>query len=172
VPDYKYLSFIKMELIYLSLGSNLGHREQYLNEALLKIQSRIGELEKVSCTYESEAWGYSSENNFYNCCAALHTSIDPLGLMRLLLEIEQEMGRHREGRGYTDRVIDIDLLFYGNIQLDHSRLTLPHPSIGERKFVLAPLAEIAPDLIHPVTGISIIEMLQECTDPSLVTPLP
>lgn len=160
------------KLIYLSLGSNLGHREQHLEEAQKQIQRRIGRLERVSRYYESKSWGYSSAYRFYNCCVSLRTSIGPLRLMELLLDIEQEMGRHRSGTGYSDRVIDIDLLFYGNSKLDHPNLTLPHPSMGNRRFVLFPLAEIAPDLIHPVTGLSITEMLDACTDQSEVSPVP
>jgi len=160
-----------MKLIYLSLGSNLGRREQYMDKALELIQSRIGGIEHVSRYYESEPWGFSSENRFCNCCLALRTSLAPLALLDLLLEIEQAMGRLREGVGYSDRVIDIDILFYGDSQLDNPRLTLPHPSMGDRRFVLAPLAEIAPLLIHPVYGLSITEMLQECSDESEVIPL-
>lgn len=160
-----------MNLIYLSLGSNLGQREQFLQEALKLIQNRIGGIESVSRYYESEAWGFSSAYSFFNCCLSLQTTIEPLPLMELLLEIEQEMGRLRQGMGYSDRVIDIDMLLYGDRQQDHPRLTLPHPSMGDRRFVLAPLAEIAPLLIHPVAGISITEMLQECADESEVIPL-
>lgn len=160
-----------MNLIYLSLGSNLGQREQFLQEALKLIQNRIGGIESVSRYYESEAWGFSSAYSFYNCCLSLQTTLEPLPLMELLLEVEQEMGRLRQGMGYSDRVIDIDMLLYGDRQLDHPRLTLPHPSMGDRRFVLAPLAEIAPLLIHPVARISITEMLQECADKSEVVPL-
>jgi 2-amino-4-hydroxy-6-hydroxymethyldihydropteridine diphosphokinase len=91
--------------------------------------------------------------------------------MDKLLEIEQHMGRSRSGAGYSDRVIDIDMLFYGNRQLDHPRLKLPHPSIGDRMFVLAPLADIAPGFVHPGTGLSIKEMLLACTDSSKVVPI-
>ena len=160
-----------MNMIYLSLGSNLGHRKQHLDEALKLIQSRIGGIESVSRYYESEPWGYSSAYRFCNCCLALRTTIDPLLLMDRLLKIELEMGRHRVGIGYSDRVIDIDMLSYGDRQLDHPCLTLPHPSMGDRRFVLAPLAEIAPLLIHPVAGISITKMLEECADESEVIPL-
>ena len=161
-----------MNLIYLSLGSNLGNREQYLEVALKLIQSRIGEIESVSRYYESEPWGFSSENRFCNCCLSLRTTIDPLLLMDRLLKIEKEIGRHRIGMGYSDRVIDIDMLLYGDSRLDHPQLTLPHPSMGDRRFVLVPLAEIAPELIHPVSGISISTMLQACSDQSEVIPLP
>ena len=161
-----------MNLIYLSLGSNLGNRKQHLDEALKLIQSQIGGIESVSRYYESEPWGYSSENRFCNCCLSLRTTMDPLLLMDRLLEIEQDLGRQREGLGYSDRVIDIDMLLYGESRLDHPRLSLPHPSMGDRRFVLAPLAEIAPELIHPVTGNSISKMLQVCADQSEVVPMP
>lgn len=160
------------KLIYLSLGSNLGRREQYLEEALEKIQKRIGRLDKVSRYYESEPCGFSSGNRFYNCCLSLRSSIDPLRLMELLLQIEQEMGRSMEGSIYSDRVIDIDLLLYGDKQLDLPGLTVPHPSMWDRRFVLAPLAEIAPEVIHPVAEISISRMLHLCPDKSEVLPLP
>ena len=160
-----------MNLIYLSLGSNLGRREQHIEEALKLIQNRIGEIEHVSRFYESEAWGFSSAYRFCNCCLSLRSSLAPLPLLDLLLEIELALGRLREGMGYSDRVIDIDMLFHGDIQMNHPRLTLPHPSMGDRRFVLAPLAEIAPLLIHPLTGISITEMLHVCTDESEVIPL-
>ena len=160
-----------MNLIYLSLGSNLGSRLEYLDEAVKLIQSRIGGIDKVSRYYESEPWGFSSKNHFYNCCLSLFTSLDPVPLMDKLLEIEQDMGRIRIGAAYSDRVIDIDMLFYGDRQLDHPRLKLPHPSIGDRMFVLAPLAEIAPGFIHPVTGMNIREMLQACSDSNKVVPV-
>ena len=167
-----------MNLIYLSLGTNLGRRELHLQEAVKLIQSRIGMPERVSRYYESEPWGYSSSYSFYNCCLSLRTELAPLKLMDELLEIEKVMGRQRDemggpggARGYSDRVIDIDLLFYRDFHMDHPSLTLPHPSMGDRKFVLLPLAEIAPELIHPVTGMSIEKMLQECKDLSEVIPL-
>ena len=160
-----------MNLIYLSLGSNLGHRKQHLDEAIKLIQSRIGGIESVSRYYESEPWGYSSAYRFCNCCLSLRTTMDPLLLMDLLLDIEQALGRQREGLGYSDRVIDIDMLLFGERRLDHPRLSLPHPSMGDRRFVLAPLAEIAPGLIHPVTGSSISKMLQVCADQSEVVPM-
>lgn len=160
-----------MNLVYLSLGSNLGRRKQHLDEAIKHIISRIGAAESVSRYYESEPWGYSSENRFCNCCLSVWTSLDPLPLLDELLGIEKQMGRERGGTGYSDRIIDIDLLLFGDIKLDHPRLILPHPAIGNRRFVLVPLAGIAPELIHPVTGISMSQMLQQCDDQSEVTAL-
>jgi len=158
-----------MNLAYLSLGSNLGHREQHLEEAIKLIQKRIGAREQVSRIYESEPWGYSSENRFCNCCLSVWTSLDPLPLLDELLGIEKQMGRERGGAGYSDRIIDIDLLLFGDVLLEHPRLILPHPAIENRRFVLVPLAGIAPELIHPVTGISIYQMLQQCDDQTEVT---
>ncbi len=160
-----------MNLIYLSLGSNLGSREQHIEEAIKLIQNRIGGIDHVSRFYESEPWGFSSAYRFCNCCLSLRSSLAPLSLLDILMEIELALGRLREGKGYSDRVIDIDILFYGDMQMNHPRLTLPHPSMGDRRFVLAPLAEIAPLLIHPLTGISITEMLHVCSDESEVIPL-
>lgn len=161
-----------MKQIYLSLGSNLGRREHNLEKALTLIQNRIGKLEGISRIYESEPWGYASEKHFYNCCVSLRTGLAPLQLMELLLEIEQEMGRHREGKGYSDRIIDIDILFYGDSQISHPRLSVPHPSMADRNFVLVPLAEIAAELLHPLSGKSIPEMIEECSDHSELSPLP
>jgi len=167
-----------MDLIYLSLGTNLGRRELHLQEAVKLIQSRIGKPERVSRYYESEPWGYSSAHSFYNCCLCLKTKLAPILLMEELLAIEKEMGRQREKmdekqgeRPYSDRIIDIDLLFYGDYQVVHPSLTLPHPSMEDRRFVLLPLAEIAPDLIHPVTGMSVERMLRQCEDKSVVRPV-
>ena len=160
------------KLIYLSLGSNLGSREAHILEALKLIHKRVGRLEQLSLLYESEPWGFSSKYQFYNCCVSLRSSLAPLILMKALLEIERKMGRQRRGGGYSDRVIDIDLLFYGDRQMDHPDLKLPHPSMADRRFVLAPLAEIASGLVHPVTGISIARMLSQCTDRTRVHALP
>jgi 2-amino-4-hydroxy-6-hydroxymethyldihydropteridine diphosphokinase len=153
-----------MKLAYLSLGSNLGHRERNLEGAIERIGHQTGEIEKISRYYESEPWGYSSDNSFCNCCVSVRTLLDPLHMLDRLLGIEKQMGRLRAKGGYSDRIIDIDLLLFDDILLDHPRLTLPHPAMGKRKFVLVPLAEIAPGLIHPVTGMSISRMLQQCDD--------
>lgn len=161
-----------MKPVYLSLGSNLGQREQHLKKALVLIQSRVGTLESSSRVYESEPWGYSSSKRFFNCCVLLRTTLAPIELMKHLLNIEKEMGRSREGKGYSDRVIDIDLLFYGDSCLNLPGLRVPHPSMADRRFVLAPLAEIAANLIHPENGKSIREMLEECSDQSEPSPLP
>lgn len=160
-----------MQHIFLSMGSNLGRREEHLERALDLIEERVGRPESLSRIYESRAWGFTSSSNFYNCCISLRTKLAPQPLMKHLLEIEQDMGRRREGRGYSDRIIDIDLLLYGDSCINTPGLTVPHPSMADRKFVLAPLAEIAATVVHPVSGMDIRSMLEECTDPSEPIPL-
>ena len=161
-----------MKLIHLSLGSNLGRREHNLERALYLIRDRVGPLHSISRIYESEAWGFSSTSRFYNCCISLHTGLAPGQILKLLLQIEQEMGRQRKGKGYSDRIIDIDILLYGDSCINTPGLTVPHPSMADRKFVLAPLAEIAAGVVHPLSGKSIHSMLEDCGDPSEPVPLP
>lgn len=161
------------EEIYLSLGSNLGDRVNHLEEALGQIADQVGKLVTISGIYESEAWGFSSEHSFCNCCVSVLTDLKPLQVLDSILEIEKGMGRDRNttgeaGEGYADRIIDIDLLMFGERQYDHPRLVLPHPAMADRRFVLTPLNEIAPSLMHPLLKISISRMLDRCTDPGEV----
>ena len=161
--------------IYLSLGSNLGDRVNQLKEAVRQIAEQVGKLGLVSGIFESESWGFSSEHNFCNCCVSVHTALEPLQVLDAILAIEKGMGRERVSPkgpedGYADRLIDIDLLFFGNIRFEHPRLILPHPSIAQRRFVLLPLHEIAPGLVHPVLDLSVRQMLDLCDDPVKVWP--
>lgn len=156
---------------YLSLGSNLGDRSAYLEKAIREIADRLGEVERVSRTYESPSWGYRSANNYYNCCLVLRTSQGAEEVMKGLLEIETAMGRSRAGGGYADRVIDLDLLLYDRLVTDKEALQIPHPRMEERRFVLQPLAEIAPELLHPVSGLTILELLKQCPDTVALRPV-
>lgn len=159
--------------IYLSLGSNLGNRVHQLQEAIRQIEEQVGKLGKISGICESESWGFNSENRFCNCCISVHTALEPLQVLDTILQIEKGMGRERiipkrDRGGYEDRIIDIDLLFFGKLCFEHPRLVLPHPAIADRRFVLLPLHEIAPHLVHPVLGISVSQMLELCQDPGEV----
>jgi 2-amino-4-hydroxy-6-hydroxymethyldihydropteridine diphosphokinase len=163
------------KLIYLSLGSNLGNRVNQLEGAVQQMAEQVGTPVSVSGVYESESWGFSSDHRFCNCCISLQTTLEPLSVLDIILNIEKGMGREREsprgaGGAYADRIIDIDLLLFGDIRYDHPRLLLPHPEMGNRRFVLVPLTEIAPQLMHPVLGISISQMLELCDDPGEVWP--
>lgn len=148
--------------LYLSLGSNLGARKTYLEKALQALEERIGALLKCSSFYESTPWGFASEHLFLNAVALFETELGPLQILDISQEIELQLGRTEKTADgvYHDRTIDIDLLFYGDTVMSEPRLILPHPHLALRRFVLEPLAEIAPTLRHPLSGLSISEMLK------------
>ena len=146
--------------IYLGLGTNLGDKELNLRVAVQKIEERIGKVISLSAFYATAPWGFQSDNNFLNAAAGGGTSLSPFDILERTQQIEQEIGRlHKSHDGvYSDRLIDIDLLLYGDKILQDERLSLPHPLMAERKFVLEPLAEIAPDVVHPVLHKTIREL--------------
>lgn len=143
--------------VYLGLGTNLGDKEQHLRDAVSKIEERIGKVISLSAFYATAPWGFSSENTFLNAAVGVQTSLLPLEMLSETQAIERELGRKVKSQGgaYTDRVIDIDLLLYADSVLAVEGLTLPHPLMVERRFVMEPLAEIAPDVIHPLLQQSI-----------------
>ena len=144
---------------YLSLGSNLGDRKQNLKEAIRCLDS-LGRVLAVSSFYETEPVEFTEQPLFLNCVVALETEIEPQQLMRALLHLEQEMGRKRvEKKG--PRSIDIDILLFGETVIDTPELTVPHPAMAKRRFVLEPLAEIAPDLQIPTSKRTVREVLAE-----------
>ena len=148
---------------YLSLGSNLGDRHEYLRQAVTLLSERAGEVVKVSGNYETKPDGFVSENDFVNIAICLETELQALELLDLCEEIEKTIGRERKSvnLNYSDRVIDIDILYFNNMQLATERLTLPHPRMHKRQFVLEPLADIAPKFRHPITGMSTVRMLKK-----------
>ena len=146
-------------LTYLSLGSNVGDRESHLREAIRRLQS-VGQVRAVSTAYETEPVEVTDQPWFLNCAVALETSSTPVKLMQQLLEIEMAMGRQRlQKKG--PRTIDIDILLFGDVVIDTLQLTIPHPAMQYRRFVLEPLAEIAPEVRHPRLQKSMRELLQE-----------
>lgn len=148
---------------YLSLGSNLGEKSANLNKAIELLKERAGEVLAVSSFYETAPDGFISENSFVNIALSLDTKLDVYVLLDVCEEIEKELGRTTKSvnLNYSDRVIDIDILYFNNMQLATERLTLPHPRMHKRQFVLEPLAEIAPKFRHPITGMSTVKMLKE-----------
>jgi 2-amino-4-hydroxy-6-hydroxymethyldihydropteridine diphosphokinase len=146
-------------LVYLSLGSNLGDREAHLQEVFRRLES-TGTLRSVSSIYETEPVEFTDQPQFLNCAVALETSSTPEQLMLQLLTIEKAMGRQRiQKKG--PRTIDLDILFFGDEIVDTPGLTIPHPAMQHRRFVLEPLAEIAPDAMHPVLRKTVRELLEE-----------
>lgn len=147
---------------YLSLGSNLGNKAENIQNAVALLSERAGEVIKVSSNYETEPDGFVSENSFVNIALSLDTTLDAYALLDVCEQIEKELGREHKSvnLNYSDRVIDIDILYFNNMQLATDRLTLPHPRMHKRQFVLEPLAEIAPKFRHPITGMSTVKMLE------------
>ena len=150
-----------MAKVYLGLGTNLGDKEQNLRDAVQKIEEQVGKVVSLSAFYATAPWGFSSEHTFLNAAACVETLLPPLSVLHLTQEIEREIGRTHKSVGgvYSDRVIDIDLLLYGDRVLDTPELKLPHPLMHERRFVMEPLAEIAPDLVHPILKKKMRELL-------------
>ena len=147
------------EIAYLSVGSNLGNREQNLEEAVRRA-STLGRVVAVSSFYETEPVEVTDQPWFLNCVLALETTAEPAQLMRELLGIEHEMGRQRLVKK-GPRSIDIDILLFGDAVVNTPDLTIPHPEMTRRRFVLEPLAEIAPELLHPVSQKTVTRLLAE-----------
>jgi 2-amino-4-hydroxy-6-hydroxymethyldihydropteridine diphosphokinase len=130
--------------IYLGLGSNLGEKSLHLQTAIDEIEKRIGHVVRQSAFIESEPWGFESDNTFVNAVIAVDTDMTPTDVLKETQKIEREMGRtHKSVNGhYADRTIDIDILLFGNMEIDTPELTIPHPRMNERDFVIVPLREI------------------------------
>jgi 2-amino-4-hydroxy-6-hydroxymethyldihydropteridine diphosphokinase len=152
-----------MALVYISLGTNLGEKERNLSEAILELSLRVGAVICQSRFYEFEPWGFESENSFLNAVILMEIHLSPFELLTKSQEIEKELGRTaKTTQTYSDRIIDIDILLYDNLIIDHPTLKIPHPKMLERDFVLIPLVEIAPDLVHPASGKKYSELIANC----------
>ena len=153
--------------VIAGLGSNLGDRFYALGRAMEFIKEEAGEITAASSVWETEPWGFDTDELFLNMVVIIETPLTPARLMQLFRSIEGRMGRKRSGGGkYESRVIDLDILFWEDRVITLPALEVPHPKIASRRFVLEPLAEVAPEVIHPVTGITVAEMLQQCDDRS------
>ena len=146
-----------MNLCYLSLGSNMGNREAHLRNAIAQL-STLGLVKSLSSFYETEPVEFTEQASFLNCAVALETALAPLELMSKLLQIEKNLGRERiQKKG--PRTIDIDILLLHDCIMNTPDLTIPHPAMSHRRFVLAPLAEIAPAAVHPVLQKTVRQLL-------------
>ena len=155
-----------MAKVYVGLGTNLGDKEQNLRDAVQKIEEQIGKVISLSAFYVTAPWGFASENSFLNAAACVETELSPLAVLQETQAIERELGRTKKSVDgvYSDRLIDIDLLLYEDLVLSvtspsGAELNLPHPLMTERDFVMLPLAEIAPELVHPVLGKTMRELI-------------
>ena len=147
--------------LYISLGTNLGDKEQNLRMAVQKIEERIGHVCALSAFYITEPWGFESTNSFLNAALCAETELSPVEALHVTQAIEREIGRTMKSDNgvYHDRLIDIDLLLHEGTVMNTDELKLPHPYLAERLFVLEPLEEIAPDAVHPLLNLTIREIL-------------
>lgn len=152
-----------MNICFLLIGGNDGDRRGNLAKALENIEGSGGRILRRSSLYETAPWGKADQNDFLNQAVQVQTSLDAPSLMEELLKIEEKMGRRRLEK-YGSRIIDLDILFFNDAIIDSPRLIVPHPEIQNRRFVLAPMEEIAPGYIHPVLHTSIRELLAICPD--------
>jgi 2-amino-4-hydroxy-6-hydroxymethyldihydropteridine diphosphokinase len=160
-----------LSTIYLLLGSNLGDRARLLQSAVDRIGERIGRLTGASALYETAPWGGIEQPAFLNQVLKVETRLAPEEVLRIILEIEHEAGRVRYER-WGARHLDIDILYFGNAVMDTPRLTVPHPRLHERRFTMVPLAEIAPDFVHPLLNKTNAELLEMCSDTEEVSRYP
>ena len=155
--------------LILSLGGNVGDVKALFIKAISRIEEELGTIVKKSSLYATAAWGVENQPDFLNQILEIETEYEPEKCLELILALEIELGRIRTGKKWEERVIDIDILFYGSEIIDLPHLKIPHPFIQDRNFILIPLAEICSDLIHPQLDKLISVLKNECNDPLDVT---
>ncbi len=159
-----------MNNVFLLLGSNLGQRELLLQKAINKIAANIGEITQQSSIYETQSWGRENEPDYLNQVITAETEMPANTVLTQILDIELQLGRKRFEK-WGSRLIDIDILFFNSDVIEQHNLTIPHPQLHNRRFTLEPLAEIAPNFIHPVLNKTIVALKNELNDNLVVKKL-
>jgi len=157
-----------MHKVYLGIGGNIGNKEKNFEEVYQIIDNEIGKIIRSSSVYETPPWGFQAEESFWNSIIEISTSLEDLELLWKIQEVEDRFGRKRGKEQYTSREMDIDILYFDDIYIETKTFIIPHPRIHQRKFVLVPLAEIAPELKHPLLRLTSLEMLENCKDASMI----
>jgi len=152
--------------VYLSLGSNIEPRSQYLNKALELIEQEIGVVKKLSQIYETEPLGFTANQSFLNCVILVDTEYSANTVLNKIFDIEKTLGRKRQSHGYSSRTIDIDILYFNNEIINLTEIIIPHPRLHLRKFVLQPLVDIAPEYVNPARRVDNQTLLNNCNDKS------
>jgi len=158
---------IEKHRVYLLIGTNQGDRQYNIKQARKHIREQLGDIILISGVYESAPWGFVSETNFLNQAIEIETKVSANECLNILKQIEQSMGREiTHIQGYTSRIIDIDILFFNSDIINTDQLTVPHKLMHERRFVLKPMLEIAPEYVHPVFQQTIQKLFESCKDTS------
>jgi len=157
-----------MHKVFLGIGGNIGNKQETFKKVYLLIEIRLGKINLVSSIYETPSWGFQSKENFWNQVIQIETKKTPEELLSTIYEIEGNFEKKRGNERYTSREMDVDILYFDDLFLETENLIIPHPRIHQRKFVLVPLTEIAPDLKHPLLRLTSIKMLENCRDESVI----
>jgi len=160
-----------MAQVILSIGTNLGNRFYNLLYALELLNSQVGTIEKISKIYETEPWGFDTDKWFFNIAVLLETNFSPFSLLDKVKNIEKKIGRTtktKKGQGYESRLIDIDIIFFEQKIIKTTELSIPHPLVHKRNFVLYPLMDIAPDFEHPLLNCTVKHLVNQSNDKTLI----
>lgn len=160
-----------MHKIFLGIGGNIGNKADNFNKVYTFIKNKLGEIVKSSSVYETPPWGFTADDNFWNQVLIVESQLSQTEVLQKINEIENSFGRERETGKYNSREMDIDILYYDDLFTETGTLIIPHPRIQQRKFVLVPLNEIAPDFKHPLLRLTSFQMLENCRDESVILKL-
>jgi 2-amino-4-hydroxy-6-hydroxymethyldihydropteridine diphosphokinase len=153
-----------MYQVFLGVGGNIGNKLLNFQKVQKLVEKEVGNIIAMSSVYETPPWGFLADEDFWNQVLHVETQLEPDELLASVFEIEKLFGRKRDTEYYESREMDIDILYFDNLILSSDKLTVPHPHIPKRMFVLVPLAEIAPSFVHPVLQITNRQLLEQCGD--------